>query len=100
MTRLLIGNLCDEDFASTGVSAADWKSQLIFWYAEDGDVIVLSSEPAEAFARYVNGLMGVRRDSLQVVVVSPGEPGDTRLTRGRLTDRRLLADVRRALAGR
>lgn len=97
MSKLLIGNDCSEDLVgSFGDRAADWSSQRVAWFMEDGDVFLSPVPPDPSFLRYVAHHTGTDHSSLRVVVAGPA-PDDNRLTRARLRDERLLHELRAAV---
>ncbi|MBE7702231.1 hypothetical protein H9623_18220 [Oerskovia sp. Sa1BUA8] len=75
-------------------------SQRLLWYAEDGDVVVLPTEPTPEFVAHVTSLTGVAPETLRFVSPPPGVHGGDILTADRLVDPRLVADLREALVDR
>lgn len=103
MVRLLVANDFIEDLA--GVADArlkknGWWAQRSVWFAQDDDVLVMTSMPEDAYLDYVTAMTGTRRSTLRVVVPPPGRLGTSVLTADRLTSGDFRADLRTALAGR
>lgn len=98
MTRLLIGNDFSEDLREDR-GWAGWWVQRLLWFAEEGDVLVLPVAPEHSFMEYVTSLVGVRPDSLRIVVPPEGRLGGSQLTVDRLADRAFHEQLRSVLAG-
>jgi pre ATP-grasp domain-containing protein/pheganomycin biosynthesis PGM1-like protein len=77
-----------------------YQSQRMVWFAGAGDVLVLPTAPDEAILSYMTGLLGIRRSSIQVIVPPPGKLGGDVLTRDRLENETLLAQLRRLVTER
>jgi hypothetical protein len=76
VSRLLIGNDFIEDVRDDR-GWTGWWVQRIAWFAREGDVLVLPTEPDKDFFGYVAGLTGVDPGSWRVVV--PPDHGAPRL---------------------
>ncbi|WP_329182138.1 peptide ligase PGM1-related protein (plasmid) [Streptomyces decoyicus] len=103
MTRLLIANDFIEDQA--GVVDArrkknGWWAQRMVWFAREGDILVMTVAPEDAYLDYVTTLTRTPRDSLRVVVPPPGRLETSVLTEDRLADPEFHRSVREALDGR
>ncbi|MEU6743413.1 peptide ligase PGM1-related protein [Streptosporangium sandarakinum] len=100
MARLLVANTFNEDIAGNhGKTLAHNRGQRMFWFAEDGDLIVLPQQPDEEFLEYATGLIRVRPDSLRFIVPPEGGEGWERLTGDRLTNSDFHEEIRAAAAG-
>jgi hypothetical protein len=93
--RILIGNHIDPSIRDRGDLRA-W-TQRIFWFARDGDVVVLSDEPDRRFLTYVASLTGVDPSSLRVLIPDAGRHGGRLMDPESLTSTEFLDRVRDAL---
>ncbi|MFJ8311049.1 MULTISPECIES: peptide ligase PGM1-related protein [unclassified Streptomyces] len=98
MVKILIGNDFDEVLRTR--PASGWWNQRVVWFAEDGDIVILPTQPEESFLRYVTTMTGTRRASLRVLVPHTDNGGSEALSGRCLTDERLLGEIHTALAGR
>ncbi|MEU5049179.1 peptide ligase PGM1-related protein [Streptomyces sp. NPDC021096] len=98
MVKILVGNDFDEVLRTRSASA--WWAQRVMWFADEGDIVVLPSHPERAFLRYVTSMTGTRLESLRVLVPPTDCDGSDTLSGTSLTDERLLAEIRSAIAGR
>ncbi|GAA3853445.1 hypothetical protein GCM10022243_18830 [Saccharothrix violaceirubra] len=80
--------------------AGGWGAQRLFWFASDGDVLVLPWVAQDRYVDYVLGLTGTDRASLTLVVPPTGYLGEELLTPDRLADEGFRARLREALAGK
>ncbi|WP_147455140.1 peptide ligase PGM1-related protein [Saccharothrix australiensis] len=94
----MVGHDFNEDLRNR--NAAAWYSQRLTWFARDGDVLVLPTEPDKAYVEYVTGWTGTSAESLRFVVPPPGEGAIGRLTRERLRDPEFLDRLRAAAEDR
>lgn len=94
MSRLLIGNDFIEDVRDDR-GWTGWWVQRIAWFAREGDVLVLPTQPDKDFFGYVGGLTGVDPNSWRVVVPpdhgARGLLGPERLTSAELESALLAA---------
>ncbi|TDC61303.1 hypothetical protein E1258_11915 [Micromonospora sp. KC207] len=107
MTTLIIGNSRTWEMVgdlagltSDQLRAGGCVAQRMFWFARDGDVLVLPFAPPADYLTYVTHLTGTDASSLTVVIPPPGSLGSDILTPDRLTDPSFLNDLRRALGNR
>lgn len=98
MTKLLVGQDFNEDLRVR--KSAAWYAQRLFWFAEDGDVLVLPTQADDAWARYVTGLTGTRLDTLSIVVPPSFGGDESHLSRQRLRDPEFLAHLHKAIGDR
>ncbi|MGY1495101.1 preATP grasp domain-containing protein [Streptomyces sp. QTS52] len=98
MVNLVVGNDFDEVLRTR--PASGWWNQRVVWFAQDDDIVVLPTAPEESFLRYVTAMTGTRRSSLHIVVPPTDSGRSETLSGATLTDGRLLAEIRSALAGR
>ncbi|MGE3285069.1 MAG: hypothetical protein AB7J32_03065 [Pseudonocardia sp.] len=75
--RLLIANDIDETLFLRPDPRA-WAER-VFWFAREGDVVVVSDEPDPAFVRHVGSVTGVDTGRVRVHVCPPGAHGTRRL---------------------
>lgn len=68
-------------------------TQRIFWFAREGDLVVVSAQPDEQFLRYATSLTGVDPSTLRIHVPPPGRYDHRLLDPASLTDERFLQDV-------
>ncbi|WP_255949893.1 preATP grasp domain-containing protein [Streptomyces odontomachi] len=97
-TQEMVGDLAlltPEERVSGG-----WGAQRLFWFAEDGDILVLPWVAEDAYVDYVLGLTGTDRSTLTLLVPPSGSLGPELLTPDRLADERFRAELKEALAGR
>jgi hypothetical protein len=68
--RILIGNHIDDSL----LAQQDMRMfvQRIFWFVQEGDIIILPCPADEEFLHYVLGFVGIRRNSLNVIVMPSG----------------------------
>ncbi|MDT0345445.1 preATP grasp domain-containing protein [Streptomyces litchfieldiae] len=103
MTRLLVANDFIEDqafVADARLKKTGWWAQRMVWFARDGDVLVMTTRPEDAYLDYVTSLTGTRLATLRVVVPPPGRLGSGVLTADRLADAGFRARLRAELDGR
>lgn len=93
--RILIGNHIDPPIRDRGDLRA-W-TQRILWFAREGDLVLLCTEPDQGFLAYVTALTGVDPGRVRVLTVPPGGYGGRLLDPDALTDPRWLAEVRTAI---
>lgn len=89
--RILVANHIDDSIRARGDMRA-W-TQRIFWFARQGDVVVLSDHPDEQFLSYATSLTGVDPSTLRIHVPPPGRYGHRFLDPASLTDEDLLREV-------
>jgi hypothetical protein len=80
--------------------AGGWGAQRMFWFAADGDVLVLPWIAEDEYVDYVLGLTGTDRSTLTLLVPPPGYLGPELLTPDRLADEQFREELREVLAGR
>lgn len=101
MTRLLIANDCPEQTVGTHAEfsqgMAVW-AQRILWHIEDGDIVVLPVAPDAGYLAYIAELIGVRLESINLIVAPPGD--SEHLSADRIMNSALYDAVNHALAGR
>lgn len=101
MSRLLIANDCPEQIfghnAEFSKGMAIWALRLL-WHIEDDDIVVLPVEPETGYLEYITDLIGIRYDSLRIVVAPPGSADN--LSADRIKNVELRNAVIKALAGR
>ncbi|MFC0541127.1 preATP grasp domain-containing protein [Kutzneria chonburiensis] len=107
MSKLIIANSRTEEMVGdlslltpAERVAGGWGAQRMFWFADDGDILVLPWIADDDYIDYVLGRTGVDRASLTLLVPSPGYLGAELLTPDRLTDPGLRAQLEQALTGR
>lgn len=107
MSKLIIANSRTEEMVGDlsllteeEVGLGAWGAQRMWWFAQDGDVLVLPWVAEDAYVDYVLGLVGTDRASLAVLVPPPGYLGDQLLTPDRLADAGFRAALTAALEGR
>ncbi|MFT3924303.1 MAG: hypothetical protein QM778_17335 [Myxococcales bacterium] len=93
--RILIGNHIDDSLLWQKDQRA--FSQRILWFAQDGDIVILSCEPDPSFLEYVTSLAGVGRDTLEFLVVPPGGHGTRLFDPNSLLDPDFVAEVKRRI---
>ena len=84
--------------------AGDWPSwwvQRVAWFADDGDILILPTEPQRDFLAYVTALTRVRIESISVVLL-PSSTVDGRRVPfvERIADADFQAALHTAIAGR
>ncbi|MFI6084303.1 peptide ligase PGM1-related protein [Streptomyces sp. NPDC051217] len=84
-TRILVGNDFSEDVRDDRGWTGWWVQRLI-WFARDGDILVLPTDPEDGFLSYVTRLTGTDPDTLAFVV-----PPATSGSEGTLRPERLAA---------
>jgi hypothetical protein len=106
MPRLIIGTLMTDEIAgdprllpAAYLENAASGAQMVLWFAEDGDVLVLPVMPGAEVLDYVTGMTGVDRSTLRVVVPPPGVCGTGLLTPDRLADLGFRDELAAALDG-
>lgn len=83
--RVLIANDTDHHIILKR-DTRSW-SHRVFWFAQEGDAVILSYEPEAEFVKFATGLTGVDHKTLKIVVLPPGR------NEGRLFDHeQLLTD--------
>ncbi|MGD9528528.1 peptide ligase PGM1-related protein [Pseudonocardia sp.] len=94
--RLLIANDIDETLFLRPDPRA-WAER-VFWFAREGDVVVVSDEPDPAFVRHVGAVTGVDTDRVRVHVCPPGVHGTRRIDPDALVTPEFVAAVAADLA--
>ncbi len=99
--QLLVGNDWSPE-VSHRWRGRDWRAQRIIWFAREGDLIILPSEPDVSFFEYATGLTGVTRASIDVAIYYPGDrkSGGATIGSEALTAPRLLNALRDQIGGR
>src|SRR6478735_142706 len=95
--RILIGNHIDDSLLFQKDQRA--IAQRIFWFARDGDVVVLSEAPDEWFLDYVASLTGLDPSSLSIHVVPAGRYEGRLLEPDQLNDESFVAGLRDRIRG-
>lgn len=80
--------------------AGGWGAQRLFWFAADGDILVLPWVADDHYVDYVLGLTGTDRSTLTLLVPPTGYLGEELLTPDRLADPRFRVELREVLAER
>jgi hypothetical protein len=80
--------------------AGGWAAQRMFWFAADGDVLVLPWVAEDRYVDYVLRMTGTDRSTLVLLVPPAGELGEKLLTPDRLADGKFRDRLREALAGK
>jgi hypothetical protein len=93
--RILIANHIDPAIRQRSDLRA-W-TQRVFWFARDGDLVILSDEPDRRFLAEVTSLTRVDPQALTVVVAPPGRYAGRLLDPAVLTDDFVLSAVGRAM---
>lgn len=89
--RILVANHIDDSIRVRGDMRA-W-TQRIFWFAREGDLVVVSAQPDEQFLRFATALTGVDPSTLRIHVAPPGRYDQRLLDPASLTDKRFVQDV-------
>lgn len=97
-TEEMVGDLSLLTEEEVGLGA--WGAQRMWWFAQDGDVLVLPWVAEDAYVDYILDLVGTDRSSLSVLVPPAGYLGDQLLTPDRLADAGFRAELAAAVAGR
>ncbi|WP_020519501.1 preATP grasp domain-containing protein [Catelliglobosispora koreensis] len=93
--RILIGNHIDPAIRDRG-DLRTW-TQRVFWFARNGDVVILSAEPDNRFLSYVCNHLGIDQTSLHVIVSPEGPHRGLLLDPETLTSPQLLQAVTEAI---
>lgn len=104
MVNLLIGNCFNEEIAgdprripAEALPPMSASAQVIVWFAQDNDVVVLPELPNDELVEYITNLTGTDPSTLRFVVPRRGVTGTALLTADRLTGASLRDGVREAL---
>ncbi|MEZ0109046.1 hypothetical protein ABH920_003056 [Catenulispora sp. EB89] len=89
--KLLIANAVDSALW-LGRDARDW-SQRVFWFADDGDLVVVSDTPDASFVRHVAAVKFIDSDRIAVVTCPPGPRGNRVIQVESLTHSSFIADM-------
>ncbi|MFE7589274.1 hypothetical protein ACFU6K_07710 [Kitasatospora sp. NPDC057512] len=90
--KILIANDIDESLWLRK-DGRTW-SQRVFWFADEGDLVILSDHPDEDFLRHVCGLRGIDPTRVAVRVCPPGRRNGNRLIApDALLDPNFIADI-------
>ncbi|MER5781242.1 hypothetical protein ABT104_05865 [Streptomyces mobaraensis] len=93
--RILIGNHIDPAIRARSDMRA-WTQRLA-WFARPGDLLILCTEPDDAFLDRVCALTGTARGDITVLTAPPGRYGGMLLDPASLTDPAFVDQVRAAL---
>lgn len=97
--KIIIGNHIEHSILK--LSNDDRKfSQRVLWFAEEGDMIILSAKPDEAFLDYVCSMTGVNPSSLIFHVPPHGGSKGKHFNPYGLTDEEFLASLSKDLKDR
>jgi hypothetical protein len=107
MPRLLIGNCFTDELGGdprllpqAHLQTAAASAQLLIWFAENDDIIILPTEPDADLVEYVTTLTRTDPSSLRIIVPPAGASGPGLLTADRLANPELRAALSGAIAGR
>lgn len=89
--RILVANHIDDSIRARGDMRA-W-TQRIFWFAREGDLVVVPAHPDEQFLRYATSLTGVDPSTLRIHVPPPGRYERRLLDPESLTDEDFLRNI-------
>ncbi|MFD7446161.1 peptide ligase PGM1-related protein [Streptomyces sp. NPDC059909] len=95
--KLLIANDIDDTLFLRPDPRA-W-AQRVFWFAEEGDLVLVSDTPDPAFVQHVGSVKGTDMSRVNVRLCPKGLHGRRRIDFLALFDRRFLGSTARELAG-
>lgn len=89
--KIIIGNHIDDSI----LLKRDDRifTQRVIWFAEEGDIIILSCKPDPSFVLHVTSLTGVDASSLKFHVAPPGRLEGKHLDPHSLTDEKFLQEL-------